>query len=391
MEKETQYLLRLLGAFLQETEPEAAQVDWTVLYRLSQIHSVPGILGYMTMLHPVCPDEQLRQRLRTICMNTIARFSRRAALAEVLCGELAQKGIDVMTMKGLVVRGCYPIPELRTFGDVDLVIRPQDRQACHRWMLEQGFAVKTDWEPVYSYTRDDEFYEIHTQLLEVDVSDKADHRAYFRQGWEHAAQTAPHRWQMTPEFHFLYMLTHIAKHVTGAGAGLRMYLDVAAFLRHSGGQLDWAVITRELDTLRLRRFADTVLTAVEAWFGVTAPTDWTRTEETLLAEFTDFTVSGGVFGRIGRDSGTVTLKSQAGEGVSRTDTVLRRLFPAAETIQSRYTYLQHKPWLLPVAWVHRVFRTRDTWKAHAREAKNILSADEEQVRRLRQLCGKIGL
>lgn len=52
--------------------------------------------------------------------------------------------------------------------------------------------------------------------------------------------------RFTPEFHFLYMLTHIAKHIHGSGAGLRMYLDLAAFIRHHGTGLDWPWIEAQL-------------------------------------------------------------------------------------------------------------------------------------------------
>ena len=49
------------------------------------------------------------------------------------------------------------------------------------------------------------------------------------------------------------------------------------------------------------------------------------------------------------------------------------------------------PWLLPAAWVHRLVKTRKTWGDHAREAKSILGADPEKVRRVRKLQSDIGL
>ena len=71
--------------------------------------------------------------------------------------------------------------------------------------------------------------------------------------------------------------------------------------------------------------------------------------------------------------------------------LLRMAFPKAETIQTRYTYLQDKPWLLPAAWVHRLIITRDTWQRHAREAQNILSADLTEVQKIKDLYDQLGL
>lgn len=394
MEKESRYLLHLLGAYLKNEEPEVRpEVDWRALVELAHIHSLAGTLGYMTMTYPICPDGEVCAFLRGRCMDNLIRFANRAALAEDFRRALAQRGIDHIVMKGLVLREFYPVPELRTFGDIDLVIRPEDRKRCHELMLELGFSVKTDWEPVYSYVRDNEFYEIHTELLEVDVSEKADYRGYFRKVWDHAVETEPHCWQFTPEYHFLYLLVHIAKHVTGSGAGLRMYLDIAVFVRQYGDALDWAWVAGELEKLRLAAFANAVLTLVREAFGVTAPLALTPMAERTLDAFLEFTVSGGVFGQSNHDSGVNAMKNESRSGgeISRVGTIARRLFPPARTIQSRYTYLQTKPWLLPAAWVHRLVKTKDKLHDHAQEMQHILSADKSQVRTLNQMFDEIGL
>ena len=110
----------------------------------------------------------------------------------------------------------------------------------------------------------------------------------------------------------------------------------------------------------------------------------------VLEALADLTAEGGVFGRFAVSGGDVTLRSGA-EGASRMGTIWRRLFPAAKTIESRYTYLQGRHWLLPVAWIHRLVRTRKTWSAHVQEAKNILGADLEEVRSVQRLQKAIGL
>ena len=109
-----------------------------------------------------------------------------------------------------------------------------------------------------------------------------------------------------------------------------------------------------------------------------------------LEALADLTAEGGIFGRFAVSGGTVTLRSEA-EGAGRVATIGRRLFPAAKTIESRYTYLQKRPWLLPVAWMHRVVRTWSKLGGHAAEAKDILSADETEVRRQRRMLREIGL
>lgn len=394
MEREYEYLLHLLGAHLREEPPEPARgINWEKLVQLSQIHCVTGILGYMTMKYPICPEEAMKTSLRSQCLWTIAMFARRAAMAETVAEELEKEGIDHILMKGYVLREDYPIPELRTFGDIDIVIRPQDRRKSHDRMLALGYHVETDWEPVFSYAGDHELYELHTEIMEVDVSSKAGCRAYFQQMWQHTRQVTPHGYRFTPEYHFLYMLTHIAKHIRGAGAGARMYLDVAAFLRHHETEVDWSWVLDQLKLLKLYDFACVVLTAVETWFGIPSPIPCKLAEPGVMADFCTFTMEAGVFGHVGREDGLVSLKAERlpHDQVSRIGTVFHRLFPPAETIENRYTYLQTKPWLLPAAWIHRLVKTRGTWAQHTREVRSILQTDPHEVTRLQRLYDAIGL
>ena len=393
METEYSYLLHLLGAYLREEAPAPAEhADWGKLLELARIHSVIGIVGYMGRKYAICPDPQYSAGFRRLCMSTISLFSRRHAHALDIVRQLEQAGIDHILMKGFVLREYYPVPELRTFTDIDLVIRPEDRAKSHQLMLSLGFTVKDDWEPVYSYYRGDEYYEIHTQIMEVDVSEKADYRGYFAKAWEHARPVSQHSFRFTPEFHFLYMLTHIAKHIHSAGAGIRLYLDVAAFVRRHGDTLDWQWIEQELQDLKLYDFARVVLGAAERWFGTGMPFSFGPVPEETLRDFTEFTLEAGVFGHHNRDGALAKMKhQQQDDSGSRAALLLRQLFPKAETIQTRYTYLQDKPWLLPAAWIHRLVKTRAGTEAHLETARQILTADTEEVTRLRKLTKDIGL
>ena len=71
--------------------------------------------------------------------------------------------------------------------------------------------------------------------------------------------------------------------------------------------------------------------------------------------------------------------------------LFKNIFPPAKTIQSRYTYLQENPWLLPAAWVHRLVKTSGDTKKHLESARQIIQADSEEVNRLKKLTKDIGL
>ena len=105
MDRESEYLLHLLGAFLHQAQPEEpGDLDWGKLLQLSKIHTVTGILGYMAMSFPICPDGELKATLRSACLTTIHAFNRRAVLASALLEQLNSAGIDHIVMKGYVLR-----------------------------------------------------------------------------------------------------------------------------------------------------------------------------------------------------------------------------------------------------------------------------------------------
>ncbi len=389
----SEYLLRVLRGFVLGEDPGPFDGSWQELVKLSAMHSVTGILGHSVMTYPHPDSEPVAQSLRRQCMQTMLLFSRRGADMDALSQALAAEGIDHLLFKGYVVRDYYTIPELRTFGDVDFLIRPEDRQRCDAFMKARAFAPKTDWEPVYSYIKGSEYYEIHSHVLETDISERTDYRAYFSKVWDYAVPRSEHVYVLKEEYHLLYLLTHIAKHIHGSGAGIRMYLDIAFFLKHFGASLDWDWFRDQLEELRFDAFTNMVFTLVQREFGVASPIPLRPVEEPVYLDFLDFTMSGGTFGYFGRDSAVIQLKNQDidSEEISKGKTLLRRIFPPVSRLERRYTYLQDHRWLLPVAWVHRVVKNRAIFGQRVQEMQDIVSADTEEVRKLKTIYQELGL
>lgn len=393
MSVEAEYLNQILRCFVQNEKPGEFSGDWKELYRLAKINSVTGILGYMMLRYPDRAPDNMADFMRKLCGQTYVFMIKRAEKMQELIAKMNEEGIDHLLFKGYIVKDYYPIPALRTFGDVDFLIRPEDRAKSDALMMSMGFARSEDWEPVFSYKREIEYYEIHTDVMEVDVSDKADYKGYFKQVWQHAHKTGEHTWELSPEFHLLYLLTHTAKHISGSGAGIRMYMDIAVFIKHFRYNFDWDFFKAELEKLAFTDFVNMVFTVTEKYFEVKSPIELHPVDERTYNDFMEYTLSGGVFGYVGRDSGTIALKKENRneKSVSRFKVFVKRLFPSAATIESRYTYLQGRHWLLPIAWIHRFFRTYRTWGRHAQEAKSIMNTDAEEVLKLKRIYKEIGL
>ena len=388
-------IILLLRAFLNNDNSISfsENVDWNRFIHITEINSISGIVGYVFQLaNSIEISGKTLEKYESDFLSTITITTMRDEDMKVLIDLLNENGIDHLLFKGYIVKDLYTVPELRTYGDIDFAIRREDRKKSNALMCKNGYHLLDDWEPVYSYEKNNEHYEIHTELIDSNLNNNYDYQAYFRDFWKQAENLNQHSYTLTLEFHLLYLLMHIAKHVYGSGAGIRMYLDIAFYLREYREQIDWEHFQQEVHTLKLERFVNTVFTAVEKWFEIKSPIPLKDVDEEFLDEFLTFTLNGGVFGYEGKASKLSQVRRNSRDGtVKRADTLLKRAFPSADTIKSRYTYLESKPWLLPVAWMHRFVIKKRSTLDYFEEGKSILRTNKDDVIELYNFYRKIGI
>lgn len=388
-------IISLLKTFLTNRKilKISEAIDWEEFIRLTEINSVSGIIGYVLNQDQNidCPDK-IKQFYTEAYYSTIAITTIRDEAMKSVIELLSKNGIDHLLFKGYVVKDSYTVPELRTFGDIDFAIRLEDRAKCNELMQQNGFRLLDDWEPVYSYEYELEHYEVHTELLDSNLNERMDYKAYFSDFWIHAQKIDKHTYVLEPEYHLLYLLMHIAKHLYGSGAGIRMYLDIAFYIKRYREQIDWRHFQGEIEKLQLSDFVNTVFFAVEEWFEVKSPVPLKPKDSAFLDEFTEFTLNGGVFGFVDKSSVVNQLRKNANErSINRLTTLLNRTFPPVKHMKARYTYLQTKPWLLPAAWVHRFFKKKGTTVGYIREGKELLTMNQDEVMELNELYRQIGI
>jgi len=383
-------LTALLSAFIRDTAPVLPQFDAAKLLHMAQMQNLLPLLAYMDKKWKLFSDDTLRTHLNRHLRQTLFLHTQRYAAFEELSKALSDAGIDHMPVKGWYLRHLYEVPELRTFGDIDILIRREDRQAAHELLCAQGFAVKTNWEPTYSYGRGAEFYELHTNLMDASLDERSDLPAYFADAWSHGVLRQGRCFEPEREFHFLYTLCRLDKHLYAGGAGLRMYLDAALIIHRFGDTMDWSVIRREMETLKLGAFLDTMLTACESWFGVCAPCAFARVE--AVGELLTYVLDADLFGKL-RDKSVVQIRNrrESDHSTGRAGAVKRILFPPYEILAQRYTYIEGRKWLIPVALLHRAAVNAKSITQRTAQIRTIARTDRETVDAYDDFMNRIGL
>ena len=392
-DRSTEVLLQLMKSFINETEPEdVSQADWAEVFSLASLNGVNGIVGYMIMRYSIPVSEQIYEEAVRHCTNTVGMTVRRIRQTDRLIEELNRNGIDHLFTKGYEIRKTYPEQRLRTFGDIDMLIHKEDRERCDELMQKLGYQLKKGWEPVYTYIRDTEYYEIHTSIMDTDIKENSNCIDYFDHAWEHTVRRSGSTFVLKPDYHLIYLIAHLAKHVSTNGAGIRMYMDIALFLKFYEKMINWEWFYDQMKQIEMKEFSEYVFSAIELWFDVKCPSH-KETDLNTLKQMEEMTICGGVFGKETVSIGASNLKSQVRKNgeVSKLKALRTAVFPSVEAMENRYTYLKDRPWLLPAAWIHRVALNAGKLKLEQQKVKEIIHTDIKEIERINELNQKIGL
>lgn len=381
---------------------EPAEEDWRGFLRLAMDHHILPLTANAIYDCPALRASPGRQKLiRSMARRLCIRQAVRTAEFLLLTEALAARGLRPAVMKGIVCRSLYPEPELRESVDEDLLIDPREIREYHKAMSDLDYRPVNLRGPLedadeVTYEKEDLrlTVELHTCPISADSEAYGDCSAAFDGAYERAVTSAFNGVEiraLAPTDHVLYLICHAYKHFLYSGVGIRQLCDLGLMTEKENAALDWARIVGTCEELRIAVFAAALFRICERQLGFSMPEAFAGIE-TDESDLLEDILSGGLYGVNDLDrahSSTITLEAAAaGRSGRKSLGALRSLFPRAKDLESRYPYLQEKPWLLPAAWTQRAFRYL-TKKYHAAP---VSPAKSVQIgRRRTELFRKYGL
>lgn len=361
MNIEQTYFLRILSDHLNGRKTtERADADWPVLLEYAQNHQVSGIVYHQCRAFL---PEDTGKRLEQKHSAELYYYYNRAALFAQLTQALTGAGVPFYTVKGLDVAQYYPIPALRTMGDCDIVVHPEDKEKAHAVMTALGFSNDQKADSEWTYFKNGLEFEIHDHLLYDDFGSDKRSRERADLAWEHAEPTGEGtRYALDWSFHFLFLLLHLKKHLIYYGAGFRQFMDLDVVLRRC--ELDWDWLDQPLRDLNMWRFTRICLALLKRWFDTPLPFDVEPLDEDFFAEATDKIFVNGIFGfndaanEENRRLNAIARRSGP-RALVRVRNLIAGVFPSYRAMRyvEHYAFVNGRPWLLPAAWVYRFYRS----------------------------------
>lgn len=364
---EKQFLLQCLKDYCSGVKTKKPQndIDFGEVLKLANDHSVAALV------YSQCEEWMTYGFMDNGFRNAVLQegyyAENRKCVFRELVKHMEERKIPFICMKGSVFRDYYDIPEIRSMGDIDIIVRQEDKEkADDVFVNEMKFTKFVDNHSVWTYYLSSIEFEVHNHMFYEDLISDFNYIEYYDHIFEHIKHAkvfdteSEYLYVPDENIHFLYLMAHTAKHIINNGAGFRAYLDMVMISRKC--RLDWDWIQNELEKMKLLQFTQTCFALCEKWFGVTMPLSHPELDESFFNEITEKTFHDGVFGleneeNEGAHSAKEITRDRKGYWFTAIKLILKILFPPYRDmiLAPWYGWLKGKPWLLPLGWVYKWF------------------------------------
>ena len=124
MTAEKKYFIELLSSYVNRTAPEGQKADYGELFRIAEIHDVGGIIANQLKQIPseFQPEGEFKSNFNQLLGYTVKNYAVREMAYSSAKEFLNSAKCPHLFVKGVNVKEYYPDPELRTSGDIDVIV-----------------------------------------------------------------------------------------------------------------------------------------------------------------------------------------------------------------------------------------------------------------------------
>jgi len=358
--------ISMLRSFVSSAEfvPEE-NADWNEVIQIAVRQSLAGLMYYVLAnvaeKSRFLSDEQTAF-LKNAYLQTITRSTQLKYAAEELCKALSAEQIVHVPLKGLITREYYPLPELRTMGDMDFLIHVEDRVTAQKALIKIGYEyIHTEGIEDESdvYKKDDIQIELHTELVYIRAKDN-ETRLPMPLEWSEFIESEVGEYTLRPTENYFMVLqiAHMAKHFRNTGCGFRYILDIALMLPHYDKWNNKQISTK-LEDFRYLKFYEIIVSycvhKLEVRLEKPPMVLDEATIDVLAREFFVEYVHGSIDKKLA-DISVKTSRTFKNRRMAKLHLAFSRIFLSLSKMQKEYTYLKKHSWLILIAYIQRMFK-----------------------------------
>lgn len=277
-EKSLLYLLQLgLSGKIKESVIDIKyDIDWYTVYTLALRQGVSAIVLDAIGLLPSetrPPKPVLMQWICQATMMELMYVKHRERIVE-LADFYKQNGIRMLLLKGYGCSLCYPKPEHRPTGDLDVYLFGKQNEADDLIEKKLGIKIHKEYHKHSTFNYSGVEVENHAKFID-DVSHKSNIR------FEQILMSVLEKEECLPSpidnvllplptFNALFLLRHTGEHFASNEITLRHVLDVGTFFQQYHSQIDWALVFKVYKEERMLQFFNAIATICVEYLGIDA-------------------------------------------------------------------------------------------------------------------------
>ena len=349
----SEYFIKLIRSTIKDEIPseKPEDIEWRDVLNLAAYHKVDEMVFCAVEKLRNKPDQMILDKMyaqheKNQLVNTI-----QLAEAEMILNEITAKGIDILPLKGYVLKSLYPDSNYRQMGDLDYLLEEENLSKAGQILQELGYMADDvgleDSHDVYTKKPYLEV-ELHRRLLPP----TEENHWYTDNIWErlHRNKENQHIMEMNWEDFYLYHLLHFEKHYSMDGCGIRSVIDQYYLMKCLEDRLDWDYINEMLPKMNYVEFESMSRGLAMAWFDDgEMKKEWEGPAE--------FIINSGAFGTFEQYQKWVMERYKREEGINtKAGFFFRRMFMERERMEFSYPILKKHGWMLPFLWIHRLFK-----------------------------------
>lgn len=377
------YFIHLLSCALNSQQPKEKpdNVSFNDLFALANMQLFANLAWVSVSKLNNKPEPQLAQKWETTYSVELVRCATQLYELDCLVAAFTSQGFDVMPLKGSVIRNYYPVPDMRTMSDIDLLVKTQDRQRVREILAQCGYEliIPDDGQVDTFEKKPHMIIDLHYSLM----AENHHYQEHFQDTWQIAQPTNTKGvFALSFEDMYVYNVGHYAKHMFSSGTGMRCVVDAYVMWKTATDEQK-QIINEKLESKDLLVFNQQLVKIADIWFDG-AEDD--NTTDDIQQYFLDTYTYG-----TQKCVDTIKLISDSGEEISKLDFYKKRLFPGAEYLYKRYNVKHKCALLLPFLWVYRIISMLFVKDRVLKEVSATNSVSQQDIDEGRALYQKLGL
>lgn len=351
MNNEFFYVLK--SAFFSK-QVELEEIDWEKVYEESTHHMIVPLIEKCIKKSLMAPSLYEQWYMDTV--QNVYHWSLIMNEQSKLVSLFEQYKIPFVIMKGAAAGIYYPAPELRTMGDIDILVNPDVFILATKALEESGYKLKDKADHHWEYKKNKTSIELHRYPAGMPKDDAVLMKHFCEGITKREIHTIrSYQFPMLPTVqNGMVLLLHIMYHLEG-GLGLRQIIDWTMFANQCMDddfyKKEFLPILREA---KLEVFAETITQMCQMYLGLRDTITWCNGADTENCQYLmSLIMQAGNFGR--KEEKTEHSQRLI---ANRMKYHLRHPLHYFMTLQrdgkERWGLLEKYPWLTPFAWIYRL-------------------------------------